>query len=256
MIQNGKKVRIKNNQASIEKTPFQLVYQFKVPMNWGLIAGSNMNMQAAFSKGSDAMEKLLEKAESRGADGLFNEYKSIRAWNGKIHTSIFYEDDQQHMFDSLYRKGPWIFGIRTVSFLSTENDELMVEEWPESTLIIGTMNTEYLSKTYFEPKTIILKLNFKDIPNTSVFDVKGKTFVEEGEATYQEGCVGCGNLGIFEFKKNGKGVEYLRSGSDIMSYSSYKQEDYQVTIGEKHMSLTISSDGNQLVDNLTWLTRR
>lgn len=249
--QNGVKVKIKNDQATIEKAPFQLVYQFKVPISWGLIAGSNVNMQAAFSKGSDAMEKLIQKAESGGADGYFNEDKSIRAWDGKIQTSIFYEDDQHHRFDSLYRKGTWIFGVRTVSFLSTENDELIVEEWPDSALIIGTVNNEYLSNTDFKPKTIALKLSLKDIPNKSVFDVKGKTFIEEGEASFQEGCEGCGNLGSFEFKKNGKEVEYLRSGSDTFSYSSYKQKDYQVTIGEKHMSFTISSDGTQLVDNET-----
>lgn len=249
--QNGEKVKIKNDQATIEKAPFQLVYQFKVPISWGLIAGSNMNMQAAFSKGSDAMEELLQKAESGGADGYFNKDESIRAWNGKIQTSIFYEDDQHHRFDSLYRKGKWIFGVRTVSFMSTENDELIIEEWPDSTLIIGTVNTEYLSNADFKPKTIILKLNLKDIPNTSVFDVKGKTFIEEGEASYQEGCEGCGNLGFFEFKKNGKIVEYLRPGSDIGSFSPYKQKNKQVIIGEEKICFTVSSDGTQLVDNKT-----
>jgi hypothetical protein len=242
--QNGEKVKIKNDQATIEKAPFQLVFQFKVPICWGLIAGSNLNMQAAFSKGSDAMEKLLQKAESGGADGYFNEDKRIRAWNGKIHTTIFYEDDQHHRFDSLYREGTWIFGVRTLSFLSTESDELMLEEWPDSTLIIGTVNTKCSSNVDIKPKTIILKLNLKDIPNTSVFDVKGKTFIEEGEASYQEGCEGCGNLGSFKFKKNGKGVEYLRPSSDIISYSTFKQNYKQVNIENEKISLTVSSDGN------------
>lgn len=251
LMQHGEDIKIKNNQATIEKAPFQLVYQFRAPISWGLIAGSNTNMQDAFSKGTDAMGKLLLKAESGGADGYFNEDESIRAWNGKIQTCIFYEDDQHHRFDSLYRKGKWIFGIRTVSFLSTENDELMIEEWPDSTLVIGTVNTKDLSNASYKPKTTRLKLKLKDIHNTSVFDVKGKTFVEEGEASYQPGCEGCGNLGSFEFKKNGKEVEYLESGSDTFSYSSYKQENYQVTIGEKYMSFTVSADGKQLVDNKT-----
>ena len=251
LMQHGEKVKIKNNQVTIEKAAFQLVYKFKEPISWGLIAGSNTNMQDAFSKGSDEMEKLLLKAESGGADGYFNEDESIRAWNGKIQTSILYEDDQHHRFDSIYRKGNWIFGVKTVSFLSTENDALMVEEWPDSTLIIGTVNTKYSSNIDFKPKTTILKLNLKDIPNTSVFDVKGKTFVEEGEASFQEGCEGCGNLGSFEFKKNGKEVEYLRPGSDIISFSPYKQKNKQVIIEEEKISFTVSSDGTQLVDNET-----
>jgi hypothetical protein len=251
LMQHGEKVKIKNNQAEIEKRPFQLVYKFRTPRSWDLIAGSNTDMQEAFSKGSDAMEKLLLKAEFGGADGYFNKDESIRAWDGKIQTGIIYEDDKHHRFDSLYRKGKWIFGVRTVSFLSTENDELMVEEWPDSTLIIGTVNTNYLSNANFKPKTIILKLNIKDIPNTLTFDVKGKTFVEKGEASFQEGCEGCGNLGSFEFKKNGKEVEYLRPGSDIISFSSYKQKNKQVTIGEEKIRFTVISDGTQIIDNDT-----
>jgi hypothetical protein len=250
-MQYGEKVKIKNNQVTIEKAAFQLVYKFKEPISWGLIAGSNTNMQDAFSKGSDDMEKLLLKAESGGADGYFNEDESIRAWNGKIQTSILYEDDQHHRFDSIYREGNWIFGVRTISFLSTENDALMIEEWPDSTLIIGTVNTKYSSNVDFKPKTKILKLNLKDIPNSSLFDVKGKKFIEEGEARFQEGCEGCGNLGSFEFKKNGKEVEYLRPGSDIISFSPYKQKNKQVIIEEEKISFTVSSDGTQLVDNET-----
>jgi hypothetical protein len=250
-MQYGEKVKIKNNQVTIEKAAFQLVYKFKEPISWGLIAGSNTNMQDAFSKGSDDMEKLLLKAESGGADGYFNEDESIRAWNGKIQTSILYEDDKHHRFDSIYREGNWIFGVRTISFLSTENDALMIEEWPDSTLIIGTVNTKYSSNVDFKPKTKILKLNLKDIPNSSLFDVKGKKFIEEGEARFQEGCEGCGNLGSFEFQKNGKEVEYLRPGSDIISFSPYKQKNKQVIIEEEKISFTVSSDGTQLVDNET-----
>ena len=251
LMQYGEKVKIKNNQVTIEKAAFQLVYKFKEPISWGLIAGSNTNMQDAFSKGSDEMEKLLLKAESGGADGYFNEDESIRAWNGKIQTSILYEDDQHHRFDSIYREGNWIFGVRTISFLSTENDALMIEEWPDSALIIGTVNTKYSSNVDFKPKTKILKLNLKDIPNSSLFDVKGKKFIEEGEVRFQEGCEGCGNLGSFEFKKNGKEVEYLRPGSDIISFSPYKQKNKQVIIEEEKISFTVSSDGTQLVDNET-----
>lgn len=251
LMQHGEKVKIKNNQVTIEKAAFQLVYKFKEPISWGLIAGSNTNMQDAFSKGPDDMEKLLLKAESGGADGYFNEDESIRAWNGKIQTSILYEDDQHHRFDSIYREGNWIFGVRTISFLSTENDALMIEEWPDSTLIIGTVNTKYSSNVDFKPKTRILKLNLKDIPNSSLFDVKGKKFIEEGEASFQEGCEGCGNLGSFEFKKNGKEVEYLRPGSDIISFSPYKQKNKQVIIEEEKISFTVSSDGTQLADNET-----
>jgi hypothetical protein len=57
-----------------------------------------------------------------------------------------------------------------------------------------------------------------------VFDVKGKTFVEEGEASFQEGFEGCGNLGSFEFNKKGKEVEYLRSGSDTFPMASINKK--------------------------------
>ena len=59
------------------------------------------------------------------------------------------------------------------------------------------------------------------------------------------------NLGFFEFKKNGKEVEYLRPGSDIISFSPYKQKNKQVIIEEEKISFTVSSDGTQLVDNET-----
>ena len=38
LIQHGEKVKIKNNQAKIEKIPFQLVYKFRTPGSWDLIA--------------------------------------------------------------------------------------------------------------------------------------------------------------------------------------------------------------------------
>ena len=204
LMQHGEKVKIKNNQVTIEKAAFQLVYKFKEPISWGLIAGSNTNMQDAFSKGSDEMEKLLLKAESGGADGYFNEDESIRAWNGKIQTSILYEDDQHHRFDSIYREGNWIFGVRTISFLSTENDALMIEEWPDSTLIIGTVNTKYSSNVDFKPKTKILKLNLKDIPNSSLFDVKGKKFIEKEKLVFKKDARDAEIWGLSNLRKTAK----------------------------------------------------
>jgi hypothetical protein len=250
LIQQGKKVKIKKNQATIEKAAFQLVYKFRAPQIWGLIGGSNSNMRDAFSKGSDAMEKILLNAESGGADSYFNESESIRAWDGKIQTCIIFEDDQHHSFDSIYRKGEWIYGLRTVSFLSTEEVEIMVDEWPDSMLILATGRTKSKLNSTLTTNTIMLKLNLKEIPNTSVFDVKGKTFMEAGEAKYQEGCEGCGNLGTFEFKKNGKEVEFLRSGSDTFSYCAYSQEKYTVVVGT-NIRFTVSPDGTQLTENET-----
>jgi hypothetical protein len=248
LIQQGKKIDIKTNLATIDKAPFQLVYKFKAPQSWGLIAGSNAIMQDAFSKGIGAMEKILQDAESGGADSYFNESKSIRAWDGKIQTSIFYEDDKHHSFDSIYKKGKWIFGVRTVSFLSTTEDNLMIEEWTDSILILATGRTALASTSTLATSISVLKLNLREIPNKSVYDVKGKYFLEEGEAKFQEGCEGCGNLGSFEFKKNGKEVKFLKSGSDNFSLGSYSQENYQVIIEDEKIVFTVSSDGNQLTD--------
>lgn len=251
LVQQGKNIKIKKAQATIDKAPFQLIYQFKEPQSWRLIAGSKANMQEAFLNGADAIQEIIQKSDFGGADSYFNQDKSIRAWNGKINTGITYDDNQHHSFDSLYKKGDWIFGVRTVNFLSTEDDELMVEEWPDSVLVIATGNTEYKANAAVVTSTVMLKLKLIEIPNTSPLDVKGKSFIEEGKAVFQEGCEGCGNLGSFDFKKNGKEVEYLRSGSDIGSYGTYHQEKNQLTIGEGVMSFTVSDDGKQLTDNAT-----
>jgi hypothetical protein len=43
----------------------------------------------------------------------------------------------------------------------------------------------------------------------------------------------------------------LRPGSDIISFSPYKQKNKQVTIGEEKISFTVISDGTQILDNET-----
>ena len=249
LIQYGKEVTIKKNEATLDKAPFQLVYKFSEAQSWGLIAGSNKRMTQAYPNGTEAMGQLIQNARSGGADSYFNPDKSIRAWDGEIESNISYEDDQRHSFDSIYKRGKSIFGVRTISKLSTKEDELLIEEWPDPILIIATAQTVYNSNIKEVSNTIGLRLNLKEIPNSSVMDVKGKSFLEDGVAEFQEGCEGCGNLGSFDFLKNGKEVEFLFSGSDIFEYGPYIQEGNQVIIAGGVKVFTVSADGTQLTDN-------
>lgn len=245
LIQNGKEIKIKNNEAIIDKSPFALVYTFSTPLQWSLIAGNNKIMQNAFNSKASLMDSIFKNSEFGGADGYFNEDKSIRAWNGEIKTTISFEDEKHHSFDSIYFKGKKIYGIRTIEFFSTQKDELMVEEWKDDTIIIATSVYNISNKPSVTKK---IQLILKEIENTSILDVKGKIFIEEGEAIYQEGCEGCGNLGSFEFKKDGKSVEFLLPGSDTFGFGDYIQTDNQVVIG-KDISFTVSEDGKTMIDN-------
>ena len=96
-------------------------------------------------------------------------------------------------------------------------------------------------------KNSALKINFKEIKRTTI-DLAGKEFVEVGEATFQKGCEGCGNLGSFHFLMNGKTVDYLRSGSDMISFGGYTQAGDQIKIADD-ISFTVSGDGKTLTDN-------
>ena len=124
-----------------------------------------------------------------------------------------------------------------------------LEEWPDSLLILALGNYVFEANNKRVSNTLMLKLNLIEIPSSSVFDVKGKSFVEDGVAEFHEGCEGCGNLGFYAFKKNGKQVEFLMSGSDIIDFGSYTQEKEQVYIQGEQRSFTVSSDGTYLTDN-------
>lgn len=248
VYQNHQEIKPDKGVFRINKAPFQLVYVFSSVSNWMLIAGSNDNIHGA-ANASESMIDLMLSAESGGADSYFNEGRSISAWDGEIETAIYYEDDTQHTFDSIFKTGKKIYGVRTVAYLSTRNDALIVEEWPSDELIVATAAVSYSTGKKSVRQLTVLKLHLRDVPNKSNIDVKGKSFLEEGEAHFQEGCEGCGNLGGFDFLKNGKEVEYLLPGSDIIDFAKYTQVGNQVIIGNGETTFTVSENGNHLTDN-------
>lgn len=240
--QKNKKIKFSKNGTSIDKSSFSLVFKFKKPFQILLIAGNDSLMQNLPKTESDYIKETVLKAGFGGATGYFNESLAVKARNNDICTAIFYEDEQHHSFDSIYKKRSYIYGVRTIEKLSTPDDYLYVEGWKETSIVFAVA-----SKKNEIIKPAAFKLDFKETYLKPI-DVRGKEFIELGEATFQEGCEGCGNLGSFHFLMNGKTVDYLRSGSDMMSFGNYTQIDNQISIGNE-ISFTISVDGNTLFDN-------
>jgi hypothetical protein len=237
--QNSKKVRISNNEVTLLKSPFCLVYKFKDPFSASLISGSDSIMKTLPKSKFTNIQKIVGKSGFGGADGYFNEDLSIRAWNNQICTAIFYEDGTHHSFDSLYRKGKIIYGFRTIEKLSTPNDNFFVEGWKDKSIILAT--------TANNKEAIAFKVNFRELSKTTI-DVRGKEFIEVGEATWQHGCEGCGNLGSFHFLINGKDVDFLLSGSDTGSFGGYKQSGNQINISNEFY-FTVSEDGKSITNH-------
>lgn len=248
VYQYGKKVKTTKQTVDIDKATFTLVFKFKETININLIAGNDSTMKNTHQSNATQIEELVGKAGFGGADSYFNEGLSIKTWNAKVNTGIEYKDDEHHSFDSIHKKGKWIYGFRTVEKLSTPHDYLFVEEWQAPILIIAVANCQYTQQAKLLSDGMSIQLNLKEIESKSIYDVKGKEFIEEGEAVWQDGCEGCGNLGYFHFIKNGRNVDFLLSGSDTGSFSTYTQVGNQVTIG-KEISFTISPDGKTLTDN-------
>jgi hypothetical protein len=249
IMQNGKEIKVKNNEVTLNKAPFALVYKFQGENVWALIAGSNDKITEAYASSIDSQVVFISKAEFGGADGYFNESKSIRAWDGEIETTIIFEDNEHHRFDSIYTKGKWAYGIRIIEELSTRNEPLLVEDWPSDYLIIGTAKTKRTQGVLQTLGTIFIKLNFVKAKNEFPYTVKGKEYIEEGEAEFQEGCEGCGNLGSYHFLSNGKKVDYYMSGSDTGSFGAYTQKGDQVFIPGEEYSFTVSPDGSFMTHN-------
>ncbi|MCH8556142.1 MAG: hypothetical protein LAT76_13365 [Schleiferiaceae bacterium] len=248
LFQHGKKVAIHQNTSSLDKSPFQLVYKFATPQNWVLIAGKGDSLDAACTDGSTALQQLIQMARFGGADNDFNLSKTILAQEGERETAIGFVDEGHHSFDSIYQEGKWMFGVRTIAHLATWDTEYLIEEWPDSILILATGQVTFEAQNKSVTNAIGLRLYLQEVPPFAAFDVKGRTYLEEGEALFQEGCEGCGNLGYFEFFKNGKEVQFLRSGSDIFRVASYTQTGNQVTLEDSIQRFIISTDGKQLTD--------
>ena len=124
-----------------------------------------------------------------------------------------------------------------------------MEDWNSDYLIIGTAKTKQTKGPTLIIGTQFIKLNLEKAENEFPYTVKGKEYVEEGEAAYQEGCEGCGNLGSYHFQSNGKDVDYLMSGSDTGSYGTYIQKGDQVFIQGEDFSFTVSPDGSFMTHN-------
>jgi hypothetical protein len=237
--QNSKKIKLPKKEVTLLKSSFSFVYKFQEPFTGSIISGNDSLMNTLPKTKTSNIQQVVEEAGFGGADGYFNEDLSIRARDNKICTAIFYEDDLHHSFDSIYKKGKSIYGFRTVEKLSTPDDNLFVEGWKEKSIIIATATNN--------KEAIAIKVNFKEITKT-ITDVKGKEFIEEGEATWQDGCEGCGNLGSFHFLMNGKNVDFLLSGSDTGSFGEYTQSGNQINIEDRYY-FTVSEDGKSITDH-------
>ncbi len=246
--QNGKKVKFNKGEATITKEPFALVFKFKAEQEWLLIAGSNDRLKQLNQKDQQVIEKTIGKAHFGGASGYFNESKSIHAHNEEVYTGIEYKDKQHHSFDTIYKKGKWTYGVRTIEKLSTPEEAVLVEDWPTNELYIAYSGVVYKQdgRTIYDGNVIKLNLEKAELDNP--LDVRGKTYVEMGEVEHVEGCEGCGNLAEFNFLSNGKQVDFLLSGSDTGSFGDYQQKGNQITIGKEH-SFTVSDDGYSIVNN-------
>lgn len=251
ILQYGKEVKIKKRQANLDKAPFVILYKFRggSQYEWSLVAGSNEAIQDAYISDGIFLEDFIHNSASGGADGYFNTDKSIRAWDGEICTTILYDNDTLHRFDSLYVKGKNIYGFRTVEELSTKDDNLLVEDWKDDSLIIVTALIISKHKEFVPSQTKGIQLNFNTIENEFPYTVRGKEYIEEGEATFEEGCEGCGNLGSYKFLSNGMEVDFFRSGSDTGGFGEYKQIGDQVIIIEGELSFTVSPDGSFMTHN-------
>jgi len=248
VVQKETKKKLAIKAIELNKAPFAIVFKFITPQRWSLIAGYDTRMQEIYGASARDIGQLVSHAEFGGADSYFNEDLTIKAWGAKTYTNIEYVDDLHHSFDSIYKKGDWIYGVRTIEQLSTPDDYLIVEDWKASSLIVAIANVEYNNKGALASNGVAFKLNLTDIPPISSLDVKGKTYNEIGEATVQEGCEGCGNLAYYHFLSNGKQVDYLRSGSDTGSFGPYTQTGDQIQIGTD-ISFTVLDNGKTLLNN-------
>ena len=75
-------------------------------------------------------------------------------------------------------------------------------------------------------------------------EVKGTVFIGKEEATYQEGCEGCGNRGEISFFNDGT-AEILWAGSDIIESGPYKQKNGKVIFYGK-LEFSVSKDGKSI----------
>ena len=247
--QNGKKVKLKNHQATMDKSPFELYVKFQKSGDYTSIAaivGSSELMRMELGKEISESNSTLFTNAMAGAGSNFNPDNYIGAEGMSRPTYLSYTTDTTHRYNEVKHKGDWIIGRRNIESLSTNDGWIPFEAWEDSVMYIAVSRVKYNDGKLIElgRDYILLNLNAFEV---SLLDVRGKEFNgEPGE--WQDGCEGCGNGGGFEFSMNGKQVSYYLPGSDTGSFGEYIQDGNQIIIG-KEMTLTISEDGKSISDN-------
>ncbi|MCH2232607.1 MAG: hypothetical protein MK078_00035 [Crocinitomicaceae bacterium] len=241
--QNGKIISAKKGVVNINQTPFSFILNTRLN-NQGVYLGI-----LSFTEDDTIPEEKYTNASIGGAFSYGSKDNILYVWKEKRITYLPYENDSMHCFDSTSYKGKWLTGYYHVDEISTQNEYSKIEDYKDSILfcyiaaLIPNKSgghhvlDEFVLEIHMHPQSIA--------PN----QVKGKTF-SEPSGEFEEGCEGCGNGAYFQFSKDGNTLEYLLSGSDIISFGYYKQEGNQVYILETEYSFTISEDGTILSDNL------
>jgi hypothetical protein len=75
------------------------------------------------------------------------------------------------------------------------------------------------------------------IPRT----LEGSEYRGTGEAEHQEGCEGCGNVGMVRFLPGSK-LDYLLPGSDILDRKTYTQKGDRLTLEGGQMTMELKGD--------------
>jgi len=249
ILQNNKKVKLKNNEGTIDKAPFTIVVKFQKVREYtslGVLVGKT----PAFKQKSkepikEGYSDFFINAEA-GAGSYFNTDKSINAGEYDRITYFSYSSDTTHDYNTLKHKGKWLIGERHIEKISTPGESMPIEAWKDSVMYIVIAHVTYDKGKLIESYRTYCHLNINPIV-VALTDVRGKQF--EGEpGEWQDGCEGCGNGGGFEFSMNGKQVDFFLPGSDTGSFSDYIQEGNQIIIREV-ITLTISEDGKTITDN-------
>ena len=249
VLQNNKKVKLKNKEGTIDKAPFILVVKFQKVSKYtslGVLVGTTSEFK------HKSMEPIKEGHSdffinsSSGAGSYFNTEKSIKAGEYDRITYFGYSSDTTHDYNTLKYKGDWLIGERIIANVSTPDAYIPIEAWKDSVMYIVVSHVTYDKGKLIESYRAYCHLNINPIV-VPLLDVRGKTF-NGAPGEWQDGCEGCGNGGGFEFSMNGKQVDFYLPGSDTGSFSEYIQEGNKIIIG-KEITLTIAEDGKTITDN-------
>lgn len=241
--QYGRVVSPKNGIVNIDQAPFNFIIKtLKEPE-------ANFLGILSFTHQDSIPNNKFENASTGGAFSYDDSGDVLYVWEETRMTYLPFENDSMHCFDSVSYKGKWMTAVYTIDEISTQNGHWKIEDYEDSTLSCFVASMKYdKSGINLVKDEIAIKIRMHP-QKIKIDDVRGKTYSEEpGE--YQEGCEGCGNAAYFQFSKDGHTIEYLLSGSDMISLGNYRQEGNQVYISDTEYSFTVSEDGLSLSDNL------